>query len=678
MYRFYLNLLKMKRIVYCLLLTVVFFQTQTTIQAQVAIAYSPVIDSLIGLVNDSTVGIRDRQISGDTSVLVGGTFQTITTRNFQYNNIQNIAAQFVLEKFQEYGYQARYQDYSSTGRNVLGWKTGTKFPDKKYIICAHYDDMPSSGMAPGADDNASGVVAVMEAARILASFDSEYTIEFAIWDEEEIGLVGSEAFADSATINGDQIMGVLNFDMIAWDSNNDYILTLGTNDISQALTNEYQDVMKLYTPEFTWTYTNIEASDHASFWHNNYPAILVIEEYPGDFNAYYHTTDDNFGNVNITYFTRMVQAAVAGLASEGWNCRMSLQHQPIPSGSGTGDQTALLTVFSPRTIPTTGGNQPRLYYNLNGNSFETLLPDEITGNTYKFSIPGQAFGTTVHYYFAVQDQDGMIIETLPRGGKGINPPGTIAPSSFFTYLVAPDYTQTLCSNTVPKTIPDLSAIYDTIPLTYIGGIKDINVIVNIVHTRVSTLNLSLIGPDGTTIDLSSDNGGSGSNFTNTTFDDEAMISIKNGTAPFTGSYKPEQPLSTYDVKPAAGNWILKIEDDAISQAGFLENWCITMNYFDSTVGTEMNETAKDFSLGQNYPNPVIDIASIPFTLSQTGKLELELFDLFGRKVITFATGYYEAGYHVVKTDLSSLHAGTYFYSLKIGSETATKAMLIIK
>ncbi len=668
----------MKRSAYLILLMVVLFQISDKAQAQLSIAYSPVIDSLISLATESTVGLLDRQLSGDTTVMVGGITKTITTRNYQFDNIQNIAAQFVLERFLEYGYQARYQDYSSTGRNVLGWKTGTKFPDKKYIICAHYDDMPTAAVAPGADDNASGVVAVIEAARLLATFPSEYTIEFAIWDEEEIGLVGSAAYADSAALNGTQIIGVLNYDMIAWDSNNDYVLTLGTNTLSQLLTKDYQEVMQIYTPEFTYTYTDIEASDHASFWHQNYPAILAIEEYPDDFNTYYHTPQDNFSNINLVYFTRMVQAAIAGLASEGWNCKMSLQHQPILSGSGIGVQTVSLTAISARTIAN-GVNMPRLYYNLNGGSYQVLNPDEITGNSYKFAIPGQAFGTTVNYYFAVQDQEGIIIETLPRGGRGINPPGTLAPETTYTYLVAPDYTLTYCSNSVPKAIPDLSTIYDTIQITLAGGIKDINVNVNIDHTRVSTLNLSLIGPDGTTIDLSSDNGGSGSNFTNTTFDDEALISIKSGIAPYTGSFKPEQPLSTYDVKAISGNWILKIQDDAVSQVGALLNWCITMNYYDVSVGVQKNEMAKSFSLGQNFPNPVVSgLTSIPFSLANPGKVEIDLFDLYGRKISNITSDYFESGLKIVSADLSGIPAGTYFYRLSHGNEAETKMMLIAR
>jgi subtilisin-like proprotein convertase family protein len=354
---------------------------------------------------------------------------------------------------------------------------------------------------------------------------------------------------------------------------------------------------------------------------------------------------------------------------------MSLQHQPVLSGVGTGDQTVILNAVSPRTIAN-NENKPRLYYSINGGNYQFLYPDDITGSSYKFYIPGQPFGTTVNYYFAVQDQNGLIIETLPRGGRGINPPGSVAPVSQYTYLVAPDYTQTLCSNTVPKAIPDLSTIYDTIPVSYVGGIKDINVNVNIDHTRVSTLNLSLIGPDGTTIDLSSDNGGSGSNFTNTTFDDEAMISIKNGIAPYTGSFKPEQPLSTYDVKEVTGNWILKVQDDAVSQVGTLQNWCITINYFDLSVGIAETSIEKALKLDQNFPNPVFGITNIPFTLPAPGKADIDLYDLYGRKVMSIASGTFASGLNVINVDLSGLSSGTYFYRLVQGDITQTKVLLL--
>jgi subtilisin-like proprotein convertase family protein len=372
----------------------------------------------------------------------------------------------------------------------------------------------------------------------------------------------------------------------------------------------------------------------------------------------------------------MVQAGIAGLATLGWNCRMGLQHQVISSGVDTMPQEATLKIFTPREIGS-GANQPRCYYMINGGNTQYLAPSSINGYIYTFTIPGQPFGTTVSYYFAVQDEDGVIIETLPNGGMGVNPPGTQAPDDFFTYFVSPDQIQTICSMTTPKAIPDLSTIYDTIPVSFEGGVKDIDVQVNIDHTRVKSLNLSLIGPDGTQIDLSSGNGGSGSNFTNTIFDDEALTSITSGTAPFTGRYRPEVPLSTFDTKSIYGNWILKIQDSLVSQVGTLNSWCIIANYYDLSAVVGEPATHPDYHLGQNYPNPAKPgLTWIPLNLGARTEIVLTLYDLYGRNVKTLAHGSFEAGSHRISCSLIGLPSGSYIYRLLAGSFSDSRILLL--
>jgi Zn-dependent M28 family amino/carboxypeptidase len=111
---------------------------------------------------------------------------------------------------------------------------------------------------------------VLEAARLLAPFDSEYTIRFAAWDEEEIGLVGSYAYAQRAANQGQEILGVLNLDMIAWDSDNDYTYSIATNALSQSFTNDFLRTTAYYQPLLNHNYYYTTASDHASFWQYGY------------------------------------------------------------------------------------------------------------------------------------------------------------------------------------------------------------------------------------------------------------------------------------------------------------------------------------------------------------------------------------------------------------------------
>jgi len=105
-------------------------------------------------------------------------------------------------------------------------------------------------------------------------------------------------------------------------------------------------------------------------------------------------------------------------------------------------------------------------------------------------------------------------------------------------------------------------------------IQDADVTVAITHTYDGDLNLSLISPSGTTIPLSSRRGGSGHDFTNTIFNDEAATAIASGTAPFTGSYRPESPLSAVGGALSSGVWQFKVVDLASVDVGTIDSWSL--------------------------------------------------------------------------------------------------------
>jgi len=100
---------------------------------------------------------------------------------------------------------------------------------------------------------------------------------------------------------------------------------------------------------------------------------------------------------------------------------------------------------------------------------------------------------------------------------------------------------------VPKDIVSHDPpVASTITVPCGGSIIDVNVRLDITHTYDQDLAVFLIAPDGTMIELSTQNGGSGENYSDTIFDDEAATAITAGTAPFTGSYQPESPLAALD------------------------------------------------------------------------------------------------------------------------------------
>jgi len=108
-------------------------------------------------------------------------------------------------------------------------------------------------------------------------------------------------------------------------------------------------------------------------------------------------------------------------------------------------------------------------------------------------------------------------------------------------------------------------------------LTDVNVgPLRIRHTWDSDLDVYVDGPTGTSVLLFSAVGGSGDNFTNTVLDDEASASITSGSAPFSGTYRPQGQLSTFDGTASSGEWVLWIYDAAGGDTGTLDSWSLEL------------------------------------------------------------------------------------------------------
>jgi acetylornithine deacetylase/succinyl-diaminopimelate desuccinylase-like protein len=157
----------MKKIVLALLLL---SGAQSFLQAQ-----SPTIQSIINQTNLDSLIYFVKELSGEVQTIINGQPYTIVSRHWQQPS-NDMAANYIKQKLNSYGLVTYDQWFSGTGRNVYGVQLGSVYPNKEYIICAHYDDMPPGSVAPGADDNGSGSAAVLEAARIFSQYDAKYTI----------------------------------------------------------------------------------------------------------------------------------------------------------------------------------------------------------------------------------------------------------------------------------------------------------------------------------------------------------------------------------------------------------------------------------------------------------------------------------------------------------------------
>ncbi|MGB5035407.1 MAG: proprotein convertase P-domain-containing protein, partial [Blastocatellia bacterium] len=138
---------------------------------------------------------------------------------------------------------------------------------------------------------------------------------------------------------------------------------------------------------------------------------------------------------------------------------------------------------------------------------------------------------------------------------------------------------TYSSGNIAVPLPDVASMTpQVINVADMGTVLDVDLRIRLNHTFDNDLDITLTGPNAVTIDVSSDNGGSGDNYgsgandcsgTPTVFDDEAATGIASGVAPFAGSFIPEVGLSAFDGIPAAGNWTLNIADDLGGDVGTL-------------------------------------------------------------------------------------------------------------
>lgn len=420
------------------LLLIVLFVLSVTLYAQ---ERNDLVSQFVADVSQDSLLKFVSELSGEVPVVVYGTEYTITSR---HKNSQGniIAADYIKEKLEYYGLTAETQEFSSTGKNVYGIKTGTEFPDEIYMICAHYDDMPSSGAAPGADDNASGTAAVLEAARVLQNTETPYTMIFALWDEEEQGLVGSDYYAETAADNNMDIKGVINLDMIAWEDNGDNLVKIHARDVGASLdiADKMVECISKYDINLTYGINNpgITASDHASFWSQGYGAVLLIEDDDDDFNNYYHTSNDLMVHFDNEFFTNCTKLALATFSTFALNLDIIIEHTPVVAIDNSNDIEVSAGIVSFLEIAS-GDYAPRLYYQVDdGNGFGNFdfVTGEAAGNgNYNFVIPGQPLGVVVQYYIAAQDAEGNMVTTLPSGGNGVNPPGTEAPDELFRFFV---------------------------------------------------------------------------------------------------------------------------------------------------------------------------------------------------------------------------------------------------
>ncbi|NUQ64866.1 MAG: proprotein convertase P-domain-containing protein [Pirellulales bacterium] len=120
-----------------------------------------------------------------------------------------------------------------------------------------------------------------------------------------------------------------------------------------------------------------------------------------------------------------------------------------------------------------------------------------------------------------------------------------------------------------------------------AAIDDLNVTLNITHTWVQDLVITLVSPTGTRVCLLANPGAGGdANLTNTTLDDEAGAVIGDASAPFTGSFRPAELLSRFDGENLDGTWTLEVEDQYLYDQGFIHSWSLNISAAEMSAVTD--------------------------------------------------------------------------------------------
>ena len=254
------------------------------------------------------------------------------------------AAAYIEQAWRDQGYAVTRQEYAmgrDTWANLEITRRGREHPDDIILIGAHYDSVIGS---PGANDNATGVSALLELSRPAAARDLGKTVRFVAFVNEEppqfqTALMGSRVYARQARARGDRIRAMLSLETLGYYSEapgsqafpfpsalyrlfypdrGNFVLFV-SNFGSRPFLRQAVESFRQVTPfpvesiaTFEWV-PGVDWSDHGSFWEQGYPALMVTDtalyRYPQ-----YHTEQDTPEKVNYDALARVVD----GLAGTLW------------------------------------------------------------------------------------------------------------------------------------------------------------------------------------------------------------------------------------------------------------------------------------------------------------------------------------------------------------------------
>lgn len=178
------------------------------------------------------------------------------------------------------------------GANVVARLPGSDPGAGWILVGAHFDTVSGS---PGANDNATGVAAVLATARLLHDTCRRRGVIVAFFDQEEIGLIGSTYLAQDLFTAGEDIVAVHTVDQVGWDEDGDrtFEIELPTTALLASYEAAAGDL------GFAIRQTSTSGTDHTAFRDQGYDAVGVTEEYiGGDTTPHYHLASDTYASMS--------------------------------------------------------------------------------------------------------------------------------------------------------------------------------------------------------------------------------------------------------------------------------------------------------------------------------------------------------------------------------------------
>jgi Zn-dependent M28 family amino/carboxypeptidase len=230
---------------------------------------------------------------------------TIAERNKKEN--LDLARSFLKDEYEKLGFTVSSHVFGS-GVNFIAEKLGTKTPGKVLILSSHIDSVKNRG----ANDNGTGTIGLLAVARELAKNEYSSTIRVLGFDKEEVGLVGSDAYA--TLVKSNDIIGNINFEMMGVNSRKDgafHVIDCNRAE-SLFLSQEIKNSIASLGLPLSVVKTCTDRSDHASFWRNKIPAVVISENFfGGDADPCYHAKCDVMDErLNYDYMGNILEATL--------------------------------------------------------------------------------------------------------------------------------------------------------------------------------------------------------------------------------------------------------------------------------------------------------------------------------------------------------------------------------